>query len=203
MKPYSEACDQNREPILEVITPLFAQRHNILEIGSGTGQHAVYFATQLAHLVWHTSDLEESHRGIQMWIDEAGLSNVRAPIQLDVCQPQWPDLSIDAIFSANTTHIMHWPAVQALFAGVGLLLPVDGLLVLYGPFNYNRQYTSESNAHFDSWLKARDPLSGIRDVEDLNTLADKAGMILSSDYSMPANNHILCWEKPQNPVETA
>jgi len=195
MKPYSESCDQNREPILEVITSLFAERRHILEIGSGTGQHAVYFAQKMPHLVWYTSDVEDSHVGIQMWIDEAGLSNVRAPIKLDVRQPLWPKLSIDAIFSANTSHIMHWPAVQALFAGVGMLLPAEGLFVLYGPFNYHQQYTSESNAHFDSWLKARDALSGIRDVEDLNTLAVKAGMMLSSDYSMPANNHILCWKK--------
>lgn len=195
MKPYSESCEQNREPILHIITPLFAPLKHILEIGSGTGQHAVYFAAKMPHLIWQPSDLEASQRGIQMWVDEANLANVRTPIYLDVRQPQWPELHVDAVFSANTTHIMHWPEVQALFAGVGQLLPPEGLFVLYGPFNYNRQYTSESNASFDNWLKARDPLRGIRDAADLNQLAEKTGMTLYEDYAMPANNRILCWKK--------
>jgi len=195
MKPYSEACDQNRDPILAVIAPLFADRRRILEIGSGTGQHAVYFAARMPHLVWQTSDLEESHPGIRSWLVEAGLPNTPPPLVLDVSRDLWPDSGADAVFSANTTHIMHWPQVEALFAGVGRLLPAGGLFVLYGPFNYHGCYTSESNARFDAWLKARDPGSGVRDFDDLDRLARGAGMSLVEDVAMPANNRTLCWRR--------
>ncbi|MGD2116740.1 MAG: DUF938 domain-containing protein [Chromatiales bacterium] len=195
MKPFAESCEQNREPIFNVIRPLLADRRAVLEIGSGTGQHAVYFAEKLPHLVWHTSDRAENHAGIHMWLDEAQLDNTRAPLQLDTRVSQWPQLDVDAVFSANTVHIMHWPDVEALFAGVGRLLPGDGLFMLYGPFNYHGEYTSDSNARFDDWLKQRDPLSGVRDVDDLNELAASAGMQLHEDFAMPANNRILCWRK--------
>ncbi len=196
MKPYSEACDRNRDPIFAVIQPLFAARSAVLEIGSGTGQHAVYFAARLPHLIWHASDREENHPGIHLWLDEAGLENTRPPLTLDVTQTAWPALAVDAVYTANTAHIMHWPEVEALFAGVGVLLAAGGVFVQYGPFNYGGAYTSESNARFDERLKARDPLSGIRDVEALNILAVAAGMRLREDVAMPANNRILIWEKP-------
>ncbi len=195
MKPYAESCDQNREPILAVIKPLFVGCLNVLEIGSGTGQHAVFFARKMPHLTWHTSDQATHHEGIRLWLDEAGLPNTRHPLLLNVCQPDWPSLQIDAVFSANTAHIMHWHEVEALFSGVAELLPENGLFALYGPFNYNGSYSSKSNASFDDWLKARDPESGIRDLEALETLAHKGGMVLLNDYEMPANNRILCWIK--------
>ncbi len=195
MKPYAESCDQNREPILSVIQPLFADRRRVLEIGSGTGQHAVYFAAAMPHLTWYTSDCAEYHGGIRLWLEEAALPNVRAPLQLDVARSVWPDLAVDAVFSANTAHIMHWPEVEAMFAGVGRLLPADGLFVLYGPFNYHGRFTSDSNARFDGWLKARDPAMGVRDFAALEQLAGAAGMVLFQDYPMPANNRILCWRK--------
>ncbi len=195
MKPYSESCDQNREPILFVIQPLLKDCSSVLEIGSGTGQHAVYFAERLPHLTWHTSDCVEYHPGIHLWLDEAGLANTRGPIDLDVSASTWPQLTIDAIFSANTAHIMHWPDVEALFRGAGELLSSGGLFLLYGPFNYGNQYTSDSNARFDGWLKQRDPESGIRNFEDLNSLAEHAGMRLEHDYEMPVNNRILYWMK--------
>lgn len=194
-KPYSESCDQNRDPILAVIKPLFADRQTILEIGSGTGQHAVYFAAQMPHLIWQPSDTSEYLPGIQAWSDEAALPNLLPPIKLDVMQTDWPAVKADAVFSANTAHIMSWPMVEQFFAGVGEHLPQSGLFVLYGPFNYDNQYTSPSNAQFDGWLKARDPQSGIRNLEDLDRLAQEAGMRLKKDYAMPANNRILCWEK--------
>ncbi len=194
-KPHAESCDQNREPILSVIGPLFADRTAVLEIGSGTGQHAVYFAERMPHLTWHTSDREENHAGIRAWLEEALLPNTRPPRALDVARQAWPELTVDAVFSANTAHIMHWPEVEALFAGVGRLLLRGGLFTLYGPFNYNGRYTSESNERFDGWLKARDPESGIRDFTDLDALANGAGMTLRQDFEMPANNRILCWEK--------
>ncbi len=195
MKPYAESCDQNRDPILGVISRLFAQSSKVLEVGSGTGQHAVYFACKMPHLVWQTSDRAEHHQGIRMWIDESGLLNVAAPLLLDVCQEEWPVLGVDAVFSANTAHIMHWPEVKAMFQGVGRVLDSAGIFALYGPFNYQRSYTSESNAKFDRWLKLRDSDSGIRDFEPLNRLANVAGMSLIDDFEMPANNRLLAWRK--------
>lgn len=195
MKPYSESCEQNRDAILQVIQPLFKDRKNVLEIGSGTGQHAVYFAQKMPHLIWHTSDKAENHQGILAWIEEAALDNIRAPISLDVSRDKWPNAEIDAVFSANTAHIMSWPEVEALIAGVGAQLANNGLFVLYGPFNYDGNFTSDSNARFDQWLKERDPLSGVRDFEALEKLAQKSGMALENDFEMPANNRILCWRK--------
>jgi cyclopropane fatty-acyl-phospholipid synthase-like methyltransferase len=194
-KPYAESCDQNREPILSVIRPLFDDRQRVLEIGSGTGQHAVYFAAALPHLTWYTSDCAEYHDGIRLWLEEAALPNVRDPLPLDVARSEWPALEVDAVFSANTAHIMHWPEVQAMFAGVGRLLQAGGLFVLYGPFNYQGRFTSDSNARFDGWLKGRDPGMGVRDFEALERLAVAAGMALQDDFPMPANNRILCWRR--------
>jgi cyclopropane fatty-acyl-phospholipid synthase-like methyltransferase len=174
---------------------LLANRTSLLEIGSGTGQHAVFFAEKMPHLVWHTSDCAEYLPGIQAWMEEAELENVQPPFILDVSKSKWPNINVDAIFTANTAHIMHWPDVEALFSGVGEILSEGGCFLQYGPFNYNRQYTSDSNERFDQWLKDRDPNSGIRDVEDLNNLANNAGIILKQDFEMPANNRILYWEK--------
>ena len=194
-KPYSESCDQNREPILSVIQPLLSGCTSLLEIGSGTGQHAVYFATEMPHISWQTSDCAEYLPGILAWMADAKLENLKSPLTLDVSASNWPDYAFDAVFSANTAHIMHWQDVEALFEGVGKVLSKGGRFMLYGPFNYERQYTSESNARFDGWLKSRDPKSGIRDFEDLCDLAEQAGMKLRQDYEMPANNRILYWEK--------
>lgn len=195
MKPYSEACERNRDPIFAVIQPLLAARRAVLEIGSGTGQHAVYFAAKLPHLIWHTSDREMYHAGIQLWLDEAALENVRPPLSLDVTQTPWPAMTVDAVYSANTAHIMHWPEVEAMFAGVGGLLPAGGIFLLYGPFNDHGCYTSDSNRRFDEQLKSRDPLSGIRDAEALDRLAQQAQLQARGDVAMPANNRILWWEK--------
>ncbi len=196
-KPYSESCDQNRNPILEVIQPLLTNKKSVLEIGSGTGQHAVYFAKKMPHLIWYTSDQLEYHKGIIQWLNEANLSNTPNPIQLNVSTDNWPTITVDAIFSANALHIMSWQNVVDFMQLAGELLTSGGLLLLYGPFNYNNSYTSESNARFDQWLKERDPKSGIRDFEALNKLALNSGLTLMNDYAMPANNRILCWEKTQ------
>ncbi len=167
----------------------------MLEIGSGTGQHAIYFATQMPHLVWHTSDRAANHADINGWLAKAGLANTRAPLSLDVATSAWPSLAVDAVFSANTAHIMSWEAVTMLFSGVGRLLSPNGLFLLYGPFNYDNRYSSESNRYFDQRLKQRDSQSGIRDFEALDALARQAGMVLQQDDQMPANNHLLCWRK--------
>jgi cyclopropane fatty-acyl-phospholipid synthase-like methyltransferase len=196
MKPYSESCDQNRDPILAVLKPRLADAVALLEIGSGTGQHAVYFGAALPHLTWQTSDLAEYHPGIHAWLDEAALSNVQPPLALDVSEPgAWPREAYDAVFTANTVHIMGEPEVAALFGGVGRLLSGGGLFFIYGPFNYGGRYTSESNARFDQWLKDRDPRSGIKDLDWLKSLADAADLVLEEDLEMPANNRTLVWRK--------
>ena len=195
VKPYAEASDRNREPILEVILPLLEDRRRVLEIGSGTGQHAVYFAARMPWLRWQASDLPDALPGIRAWLDEAALPNTPPPLALDVGQPGWTADGYDAVFSANAVHIMSWPRVRDLLAGAGKVLAPEGLLILYGPFNYGNRYTSDSNRQFDAWLKDRDAASGIRNFEDLNSLAAAAGMLFQEDYEMPANNRILCWKK--------
>jgi len=195
MKQYSKACDENREPILAVIREAFADAHTILEIGSGTGQHAVYFARQLPHVNWQPSDLIENHTSINAWRDEAGIENVLPPIELDVTSGTWPGRKYHGLFSANTTHIMSWAAVECMFGGIGKILQRDARCCLYGPFNYGGTFTSNSNRQFDSWLKERDPASGIRDYEAIAELADANGMELKSDNEMPANNRLLVWRK--------
>ena len=194
-KPFSESCVQNREPILAVLRELFADRSHVLEVGSGTGQHAVYFGAELPHLRWQTADVPQHHAGIQLWLAEAKLSNVLPPLPLDVNQTGWLSGRYDAVFSANTLHIMSWPEVEKFFAGVGEVLLAGGILAVYGPFNYDGRYTSESNARFDTWLKARDPASGVRDFEAVDALARAQGLLLRQDIAMPANNRTLVWSK--------
>ena len=194
-KPYSESCDQNRDPIFEVIQPLLKASKKVLEVGSGTGQHAMYFAKKMPHLIWQTSDQQSYHEGIKLWLADAQLDNTPTPIALNVSSDTWPDEQFDVVFSANAVHIMGWDNVIDFFANAPKLLSSGGLFILYGPFNYNQQYTSESNARFDIWLKQRDPQSGIRDFEALDKLANNAGMKIKEDYALPANNRILVWEK--------
>jgi cyclopropane fatty-acyl-phospholipid synthase-like methyltransferase len=194
MKQYSSSCVQNQEPILKIIKPLLLEKHTVLEVGSGTGQHAVFFAGQMPHLNWQASDQAQYLSSINAWVDEAKLNNTPPAINLDVTQA-WPALEFDVIFSANTTHIMSWEMVVDFFQGVGESLGENGLFILYGPFNYHQQYTSQSNADFDMWLKNRDPNSAIRHFEALMELAKQAELTLLKDYEMPANNRILCWQK--------
>jgi cyclopropane fatty-acyl-phospholipid synthase-like methyltransferase len=195
MKPYSESCDQNKYPILEVLKKEFVHAKHVLEIGSGTGQHAVFFGSQFPEIIWQTSDRLEYHAGIQQWLADSRLVNVLPPIELDVALDHWPDQTYDAIFSANTAHIMSAPEVEHMLKGVGKLLTTGGRFCLYGPFNYHGEYTSESNASFDQWLKNRDPLSGIKDIAQLTQWAEQAGLVLVEDYEMPVNNRILVWVK--------
>jgi cyclopropane fatty-acyl-phospholipid synthase-like methyltransferase len=194
-KPFAESCAENRAPILAVLRAVFADRSRVLEIGSGTGQHAVYFAPELPHLTWQTADVPQHHAGIRLWLAEAALPNVLAPLALDVNRTEWHSGRYDAVFSANTLHIMSWPEVERLFAGIGAVLESGGVLAIYGPFNINGTFTSESNARFDAWLKARDPASGVRDFEAVDALARAQGLVLQQDVAMPANNRTLVWRR--------
>jgi cyclopropane fatty-acyl-phospholipid synthase-like methyltransferase len=192
-RPFSQACENNQGPILEIIRPIFAGVDRVLEVGTGTGQHAVYFARQLPQLFWQTSDRREYHEGIHRWLDWAALPNIGRPLELDVDQP-WSLPPLPAVFSSNTVHIMAWSSVENLFRQLAALLVPDGHFCLYGPFNYHGAYSSDSNARFDAWLKSQNPHSAIRDFEKIDALAAQAGLQLRSDTAMPANNRLLHWQ---------
>lgn len=194
-KPFSAACKRNRDPILAVLRRHFADRRQALEIGSGSGQHAVHFAHALPQLIWQSSDRSENLPGICLWLAEAALPNTPAPLELDVAAGNWPQVRYDAIFSANTLHIMGWPEVEMMFAALPAITAGDAKLAIYGPFNYDGKYTSASNADFDQSLKAHAAHMGIRDFEQVDRLAQAAGFVLIEDAAMPANNRCLVWQR--------
>jgi cyclopropane fatty-acyl-phospholipid synthase-like methyltransferase len=194
-KPFSQACENNKGAILEVLQIELANSRLVLEVGSGTGQHAVHFAQHLQNLVWRTSDQTLYHSGIMQWIEEANLPNIRAPLSLDVREYAWGNTLYDTVFTANSLHIMALDTVQYFVSNVARALEDGGRFIAYGPFNYRGEYTSESNARFDVWLKQQDPLSAIRDFETLDLCAKSGGLRLDQDYDMPSNNRLLVWRK--------
>jgi SAM-dependent methyltransferase len=201
MKPYSESCEQNQVPILKILLETLANQRHVLEIASGTGQHAVYFGRALPHLTWQTSELAQNHAGILAWLNETKLPNVLPPVVIDVNDGQWPIEIVDTVFNANTAHIISWPEVERMFAGIARVLSAGGILCLYGPFNYGGKFTSESNARFDVWLKSRNRNSGVRDFEAINLLAETHGLFLLRDVTMPSNNRTLVWQRASNILE--
>jgi cyclopropane fatty-acyl-phospholipid synthase-like methyltransferase len=203
-KPFSEACLRNQQPIADALHSLLPTTANVLEIGSGTGQHAVFCAQALPHIKWQTSDLPQHHEGMLKWIEDAALDNVLPPLVLDVDQA-WPDFSAvpnghfftaTHVFTANTVHYIAWDSVVNMFTKVSALLPEKGLIVIYGPVNVAGQYTSEGNAGLDEWLKTCvNPLAGIKDIADIEQLAKDQGLALIDNLAMPANNRLLVIQK--------
>lgn len=196
--PYSDACERNKEPILAVLRRYLADTAGlVLEVGSGTGQHAVHFARHLPQLTWQPTDQAEELAALNARVGIGGPCNLLPALELDVADRRWPcdSDSVDAVFSANTLHIMDWKHVQAFFRGVGRVLRPEGLLIVYGPFRYSGQYTSHSNHAFDDALRRRDPASGIRDFEAVDALANAQALTLVEDVAMPANNQTLVWRK--------
>lgn len=191
-KPFAPSAEENKAAILAVIQPLLADARELLEIGSGTGQHAVCFAAAMPSLRWQTSDLAEHLPGIRSWLEEAALPNLPQPIALDVGD-NWPAHRYDAVFSANTTHIMPEPRVADMLRGVAQVLVSGGYFLLYGPFNEGGRYTGEGNQRFDAWLKQQDPRMGLRNLEDLETIGRQQGLRLVESRRMPANNRTLVW----------
>ena len=200
--PFSQACENNQAPIFEVLKAAFKDRLHVLEIGSGTGQHSVFFAPRLPHLLWQTSDLAASHPAIAAWHQAHDAPNLRAPLHFDLTSSSWPQPdsapAFDAVFTSNTCHIVSWPLVERMFDLVGSHLPMGGVFAIYGPFNYGGQFTSDSNRAFDAWLRQRDAYSGIRDIEAITALAEIHGMQLQLDQAMPANNRTLVFHKTQS-----
>ena len=193
--PYAESADQNKDVILEVLREVFVGQSRVLEIGAGTGQHGVHFAAHLPHLHWLPTERPGQLQPIELWRAEAGLANLQPAQALDAGQPGWRMEGVDAVYTANTFHIMSWGQVQACIQGIGASLPQGGRFAVYGPFNYGGRFTSESNARFDVWLKRRDPNSGVRDFEAVCERAEAVGMTLWQDFEMPVNNRTLVFEK--------
>lgn len=194
-KPWSQACENNKAPILEKLRSLLPASARILEVGSGTGQHAVHFAAQMPGWRWQTADQLQYHAGIHKWLDTVDLENVLAPIPLDVRDYDWARKQYDLVFTANSLHIMSLPSAQQFLRAVSAALKPDGLFIAYGPFNYAGAYSSESNARFDQWLKQQHPESAIRDFEAMNQQAESGGLSLLHDFAMPANNRLLVWKR--------
>lgn len=194
-KSFSPAAENNKQPILQIISTVFLESTKVWEIGSGTGQHACFFAQQLPHLQWQATDREENLTGINCRIEEAGLSNLPLALALNVMDTEWPCQQVEAVFTANTLHIMHWKEVEQFFAGLAKLLLAEAVVCIYGPFNYHGYYTSDSNKRFDDSLKMRDPQSGIRDFYAIEKLATGLGLKIKDDFAMPANNRLLVLQK--------
>jgi SAM-dependent methyltransferase len=195
MLPFSAACERNKDPILGILRQVLASRTRVLEIGSGTGQHAVHFASALPHLSWQPTERLAYLADLAARIKLEAPPNVRAPTVLDVSQVVWPVRVVDAVFTANTLHIMSWDEVIAAFAGIGAVLAPGGVLCIYGPFRYDGRYTSDSNRDFDAMLKERDPSSGLRDLLAVVELALRQGLRLETDHDLPANNRLLIFAK--------
>ncbi|MAY02676.1 MAG: methylase [Gammaproteobacteria bacterium] len=194
-KPFSQACENNKQPILDVIAEYFQAGKRILEIGSGTGQHAVHFCQHLPGIYWIPSEIPENMEIIKAGLAGALPDNIETPITLDVRDQPWPVSELDGLFSANCLHIMDGKFVPDFFRGAGESMRHGAYLCVYGPFKYKGEFTTESNARFDLWLKERDPVSGIRDFESVNELANSNGFSFVRDIGMPANNQMLIWRK--------
>jgi cyclopropane fatty-acyl-phospholipid synthase-like methyltransferase len=199
--PRSEACERNKAPILTLLLRHFAELRRVLEIGSGTGQHALHFAPALPHLLWQTSERAAELAVLRTWLADSPQPNLPSPLALDV-SADWPTGPWDGMYSANTLHIMAWNRVEAFFRGVGTGLEAGGVLAVYGPFNYAGRFSSDSNAVFDRWLRERDPQSGIRDIEAVHALAHAAGLDAVDDHAMPANNRLLVWRRVRGAPQT-
>jgi len=198
MKEFAPACDRNSQVILDVLKPILARSHGVLEIGSGTGQHAICFAEGLPHLQWQPSN-KESLESINAWSGESQLNNLSSAISLDLLALTDEKISglpeVDAIVCINTIHIMAWQGTEKLFELAGKILPADGVMYVYGPYRYSNLPLEPSNENFDLWLKDRDAVSGIRGFDQVDSLAKHAGFELQDDIAMPANNRSIWWKK--------
>lgn len=190
-KRFSPSCERNQQPILDRLLQHFASVQHVLEIGSGTGQHAVFFAKYLPHLVWQTSDMVENHASVKAWISESNLTNVRAPMDLKIGRDTWPAIPLDAVFTANTTHIMQPEEAEEMMVLIAQHLPKGGIFCQYGPMNVGGEFTSESNREFDAKIRS-EGCGGISDIEQLKRWSK--GMQLIEMHPMPANNFLLVWQ---------
>ena len=196
-KPHAPSCDRNQEPIFEALNPLLKDRKRLLEIGSGTGQHAIFMAPKLPHLTWTLSDVEDRHRGISLWLREKPVLNIRGPLLYEAGATDFPAQSevYDVVFTSNTLHIISWELCLKLFDDFEKNLKKGTLLIIYEAFKYEGEFTTESNKEFEGWLKERDPNSGVRDFEKTRDELKTRSFKLLEDIAMPSNNQLLVFEK--------
>ena len=193
--PFNPAAERNRVPILAAISPYLTQAREVLEIGAGSGQHALYFASLLPHLRWQASEQPANLAGLAFNLAQPAMINLPTPLALDVLDQPWPRRDLDGIFAANVVQCMRWEAVEAMFGGVAAALAADGVFLLYGPFNRDGRFTSEGNLQLDAWARSLDAGFGLRDRAVLETLASQHRLRLWQDHPMPANNQLLCWRR--------
>ena len=191
--PFSQAAENNRQPVQDAFTGLLADARCVLEVGAGTGQHAVAFSKAFPHLNWVPTEHPEALPRLAPRCIEFGPSNLESPVALDLAVQPWPSVAADVVYSANTLHIVDKTLVEAFFEGLGTLPEPAEQVLVYGPFNYGGEYTSPSNARFDQWLAQQSEYSAIRDFEWVNELASEAGFELLEDNPMPANNRLIVW----------
>jgi cyclopropane fatty-acyl-phospholipid synthase-like methyltransferase len=196
--PFSQAAENNKEPILAVLHDTLVDSKTVLEIGSGTGQHAVWFAGHLPHLQWQPSEQQQNLESLNLRLDEEAPDNVLDAMVLDVADDPWAIEPMDAVFAANCVHIMSWGHVEKMFRGLDKVIAPGGFLILYGPYKYKGAFTSSSNAEFEQWLKGNDEVSGIRDFEKMDALANNIGLTLQKDHKMPSNNQCLVWQREKS-----
>lgn len=195
MKPVSQPCLRNQEPIFQALQHAFESQGRVLELACGTAQHAVYMCQRLPQLEWLATDLAHNIDGANIWIHEAGLNNLKPAVSLDINDPAWPIATVDYIYSANLVHFISMNSVKNMFKGMDKCLKLKGRLALYGPYNQNG-YTSEGNAMLDAWLKTEvDTEAGIKELKDIEALAHSHNFHLLNNILMPANNHLLIFEK--------
>lgn len=202
-KPFAPSCERNRDPIRDVLKRVLTGSGLLLEVGSGTGQHAAYIAKDFPAYKWQPTDLPEKLDDINKWAVESGASNILPAVALDLSEGNWPVEQCDVLVCMNTIHIVAWQLVKNLFRGAGRVLKPGGVMYVYGPFEYSDRPLEPTNAEFNEWLKMRDPKSGIRNFDDVNRLAQENGLVLEGDKAMPANNRSIWWRKLQtrvNPV---
>ena len=193
--PFSPAAERNKSAILQQLEKLLNGSESVFEIGSGTGQHAIHFCTAMPNLNWQPSEVPGRVKVTDSVVASTKLTNIKKTLALDVAQETWPEIKVDVIYNANTAHIMSWSITRKMLIGVARALEKDGLFLMYGPFNYQGKFTSESNKNFDINLKASNPEQGIRDIEDIIELTSDNHLILQNDIEMPANNRFLVFMK--------
>lgn len=196
--PVSQACLRNQQPIAEALEGILPKYSVVLEIGSGTGQHAAHITARMPDITWQPSELTTRIASINAWRLRSGRPNFLPPLVLDVSQDLWPVKQVDAVFAANVIHYISWSRVRAMMAGIGRVLRVGGQACFYGPFNYNREFTSEGNRQLDAWLKADvNPEAGIKDFEQVVLAARREKLKLVEDIELPANNRLLWFRRYQ------
>ncbi len=195
--PFSPAAERNRRPILSVLRRHLEPGWRVLEVGAGTGQHARFFASELPEVEWQASDVEANLPALSAGLQTPDTPAMPPPVALDVLRDYWPAGPFDAVYAANTAHIMSWSAVGAMLEGATRVLGPGGLLLIYGPFSRHGRHTSESNRRFDGQLRGQDPAMGIRDLDDMQAEAARHGLERQAEYAMPANNLLLVWRRTE------